>query len=187
MAKTVATFPTLTTKRLNMRRVEPRDAIALHTCFGDHEAMRFWNIPASTAVRDTEKITAWLGKTSSPYDHFAWAIVDRSNDQCVGMVNYHHREARDRRLEIGYIVARKHQGKGIGTEAVQALLDYCTDKLDVHRVDALIHPDNIASIRLVKRLGFRCEGGPLTDYWRLGDRYLSVMIYARINLGVTTL
>ncbi|HLQ93590.1 MAG TPA: GNAT family protein, partial [Xanthobacteraceae bacterium] len=77
--------------------------------------------------------------------------------------------------------------KGIGTEAVQALLDYCTDKLDVHRVDALIHPDNIASIRLVKRLEFRCEGGPLTDYWRLGDRYLSVMIYARINLGVTTL
>jgi ribosomal-protein-alanine N-acetyltransferase len=45
-------------------------------------------------------------------------------------------------------------------------------------VHALIHPDNAASIRLVMRLGFRCEGGPLRDYWRVGDEYASVMMYA---------
>jgi RimJ/RimL family protein N-acetyltransferase len=41
----------------------------------------------------------------------------------------------------------------------------------------LIHPNNAASIALAKRLGFRCEGGPLRDYWRVGDGYLSVMMY----------
>src|SRR5215471_17651927 len=50
-----------------------------------------------------------------------------------------------------------------------------------HRIEALIHPDNVASMRLVDRLGFHCEGGPLRDYWRVGDGYASVMIYARIN------
>lgn len=53
--------------------------------------------------------------------------------------------------------------------------------LEVHRVDALIHPDNIASIRLVERLGFRCKGGPLTDYWCIGDKFLSVMVYALVR------
>ena len=48
----------------------------------------------------------------------------------------------------------------------------------MHRIEALIHPDNAASIRLVERLGFRCEGGPLRDRWRRGEGYLSVMMYA---------
>ena len=183
MAKSAQSFPALTTRRLNLRRVEARDAPALHACFGDLDAMQFWNFPASRTMGDTEKILTWLSKTSSPYDHLAWAISERSNDQCIGMVNYNRRDARNRRLEIGYIVARKHQRNGIGSEAVQALLDYCAEKLSVHRLDALIHPDNTASIRLVERLGFHCEGGPLTDYWCVDGRFLSVMIYARINPG----
>src|SRR5258708_31880718 len=99
MAKSAQSFPALTTRRLNLRRVEPRDAAALHACFGDLEAMQFWNFPASTTMGDTEKVLAWLSKTSSPYDHLAWAIAERSKDQCIGMVNYHHRDARNRRLE----------------------------------------------------------------------------------------
>ncbi len=51
----------------------------------------------------------------------------------------------------------------------------------------MIRPDNIPSIRLVEprcegglveRFGFRCEGSPLTDYWCVGNKYLSVMVFA---------
>ena len=94
------------------------------------------------------------------------------------MVNYHHREAHNRRLEIGYILAPAQQGRGLMTEAMQAILAHCFEELAVRRVQALIHPDNAASIRLAERLGFRCDGGPLRDYWRVGDGFLDVMIYA---------
>ena len=53
----------------------------------------------------------------------------------------------------------------------------------MHRVQALIHPDNAASIRLAEGLGFRCEGGPLRDYWRIGDRYAGVMMYGLLAGG----
>jgi ribosomal-protein-alanine N-acetyltransferase len=59
------------------------------------------------------------------------------------------------------------------TEAVRALLVYGFHALS----EALIHPQNSASIRLVQRLGFRCEGGALGDGWRADDRYISVMMY----------
>jgi ribosomal-protein-alanine N-acetyltransferase len=45
----------------------------------------------------------------------------------------------------------------------------------------MISPDNHASIRLVERLGFRREGGPLRDYWRVGEQYTSVLIFALID------
>ncbi len=178
MAKPGDAFPTLLTQRLRLRRFEPRDAAGLHACFGDPEAMRFWDFPTCKTMAETEKALAWLGKTTSPYERLAWAVADRAKDRCIGMLNYHHREARNKRLELGYIVARSHQGRGLGTEATRAVLDYCVGTLGAHRVHALIHPDNRASIKLAERLGFRCEGGPLTDYWCVAGRYVDAMLYA---------
>ena len=67
-------------------------------------------------------------------------------------------QARNAKLEIGYILAPAKQGRGLMTEALEALLAYCFEELAVHRVEALIHPDNAASIRLLENTGFVREG-----------------------------
>ncbi|MBO0765284.1 MAG: GNAT family N-acetyltransferase [Hyphomicrobiaceae bacterium] len=178
MARASDDFPVLTTERMRLRLVEPRDATGLHACFGDPQAMRFWDFPPCGTMAQTVRIMRWLARTTSPHDHLGWAVADKRRDRCFGMVCYHHREPRNKRLEIGYIIAPAHQGRGMGTEAVRAVLDYCTGTLGAHRVHALIHPENHRSMQLVERLGFHCEGGPLTDYWRVGDSYRSAMLYA---------
>jgi ribosomal-protein-alanine N-acetyltransferase len=183
MPKAANNFPTLTTRRLKLRHFEPRDVEGLHDCLGNAEAMRYWNVPASKTLAETQKVPLWLAKTSSPYDHLAWAVADRGTDRCIGMVSYHHREAGNRRLEIGYCIAPGHQRRGFATEAVGAVIGYCTGTLGVHRIEAMIHTENVASMRLVERLGFRCEGGPLRDYWCVGGRYASVMVYALVDGG----
>jgi ribosomal-protein-alanine N-acetyltransferase len=178
MPKSDDDFPVLTTPRLRLRLVEPSDAAGLHACFGDLEAMRFWDFPPFETTAETERVMRWLARTTSPHDHLGWAVADKRRDRCLGMVCYHHREPRHRRLELGYIIAPAHQGRGIGVEAVRAVLEYCTGTLGAHRVHALIHPENRRSIELAERLGFRCEGGPLTDYWRVGAGYRDAMLYA---------
>ena len=70
------------------------------------------------------------------------------------MVNYHHRERAIAGLEIGYILRPEWHGRGLMSEAVQALMSHCVDNLKTHRIAAIIHPDNAPSIRLVTRLGF---------------------------------
>jgi ribosomal-protein-alanine N-acetyltransferase len=169
--------PTLSAKRLRLRQFEPRDVEALHACFGDPGAMRYWNFPPCETEAESARWVKILSNNKSPYAFMAWAVADKRSDRCIGMVNYHHREAHNRRLEVGYILAPAKQGRGLMTEAMRALLDYCFAELAAHRVQALIHPDNAASIRLAQRLGFRCEGGPLRDYWRIGEAYASVMMY----------
>jgi ribosomal-protein-alanine N-acetyltransferase len=179
MAKTAA-FPELTTRRLRLRRFQTGDVDGLHACFGDPEAMRFWNTPPNRSPEQTARWVQALAKAKSPHTWLGWAVAEKRSDRCIGMVNYHHREPRNRKLEIGYILAPARQGKGLMTEALQAMLGYCFEQLDVHRVEALIQPDNAASIRLAIRLGFLLEGGPLRDYWRVGKSYRSTMMYARL-------
>jgi len=174
-------YPELTTQRLRLRLFEARDTDGLHACFGDSEAMRYWNFPACQSKAETARWVKILARATSPHSYQAWAVAEKRSDRCIGMVNYHHREAHNRRLEIGYILAPSHQRQGLMTEALQALVTYCFDELRTHRIEAMISPDNRASIKLVERLGFQREGGPLRDYWRVGEEYRSVLVYGLID------
>ena len=54
MAKTSQTFPTLATKRFQLRPFAARDLQGLHAYFGDADAMRSWNFPACNSQAETE-------------------------------------------------------------------------------------------------------------------------------------
>ena len=181
MARSPKAFPELVTKRLRLRRLEQRDLDGLHACIGDPIAMRYWDRPVSENPAATAKALQWMSKSSSPYTYLVWAVARKTDDTCIGMVNYHNREARQGRLDVGYVIAPKHQRHGYGREALGALVAYCFETLDVHRVQALIQPENATSIALVESLGFRLEGGPLLDHVLVGDRYASVMVYAHVK------
>jgi RimJ/RimL family protein N-acetyltransferase len=96
------------------------------------------------------------------------------------MINYFRRDLRERRVEVGWLILPAAQGKGYMTEAGRALLRYLIDTLGVHRVEALIRPENKPSAALARRLGFRLEGGPLRDRWLVDGQWHGVMLYGLI-------
>lgn len=64
-------------------------------------------------------------------------------------------------VEIGYGLAGPSRGQGLGTRAVRALVGWLANRPDVHQVIAYVDQDNLASRRLLERLGFlvdRVEG-----------------------------
>ncbi len=63
-----------------------------------------------------------------------------------------------RAAHIGYWVDRDHAGKGIIPTAVALASDHCWQGLGLHRVEINIRPENVASCRVVEKLGFRLEG-----------------------------
>ena len=166
------------TRRLRLRRFEARDRDGLHACFGDPESMRYWDSPATKTPAETARWVRKLAKATTPEQSLAWAVAERKSDTCIGMVDYHHRAARHHRVEVGYILAPRARGRGLMAEALRALLGHCFDALEIHRVEAMIHPDNTRSVRVVERLGFRREGGPLRERWRVGDTWQSADIFS---------
>lgn len=59
---------------------------------------------------------------------------------------------------IGYFLDKKHNGKGYTTEAVQLLVNYAFNGLNLHRIEAGVMPHNLASIRVLEKAGFHKEG-----------------------------
>ena len=70
--------------------------------------------------------------------------------------------------EIGFTLATAHQGRGYGVEAASAVVDDLVDRLGVHRVVAELSPENVASARLLERLGMTFEHLAEKSFWWRG-------------------
>lgn len=64
----------------------------------------------------------------------------------------------DHRAELGYWLGREYWGQGYGTEAVTAAIDFGFDALGLHRIFATHIQRNVASARVLKKVGFKREG-----------------------------
>jgi len=68
--------------------------------------------------------------------------------------------------QVGYWVDQRWAGHGIIPMAVALAVDYCFDVMGLHRMEIAIRPENVKSLRVVEKLGFRPEG--------LRPRYLHI-------------
>jgi ribosomal-protein-alanine N-acetyltransferase len=179
MARAPKTAPTLETERLRLRAFRPADLKALHALYGDAANLQYWGTDPSPSLDETRRIMRWH-VAYHPFQYVLWAIEEKKGKRLIGMINYHRRDMRERRVEMGWIIAPDRQGKGLMTEAAQALLRYLIDRLKVHKVEALIRRENKPSAALARRLGFRLEGGPIRDRWWVGGKWHSVMLYGLV-------
>src|ERR1035438_3090397 len=63
-----------------------------------------------------------------------------------------------RSAQVGYCVDEAQAGRGVTPTALAMALDHCFFVVGLHRVEASIRPENVASRRVVEKLGFREEG-----------------------------
>jgi ribosomal-protein-alanine N-acetyltransferase len=171
--------PVLRTDRLTLRPLLEDDAAGLHQAFGDPAAMRFWDASPARDVAETATRIA-RSRSADPQFHMAFAALTEDTGDFVGMVNYHARRPLARHLAVGWILVPRCQHQGLMHEAMQALLAYCFESLDTHRVEAEIEPENAASIRLAERLGFRREG-LLRDRMFVAGEARSVLMFALLR------
>ena len=169
----------LHTPRLLLRRLTEADAPALHTAFGDPEAMRYWDAPPARDLAETTSRVRGSRAIGTDF-HAGFAVVRCADGLVVGMVNYHARNAEARRLAVGWITVRRFWRQGVMREAVPALLDHCFTTLETHRIEARIEPANVPSIRLAESLGFACEG-LMRDWMVVGGEPRSACLYALLR------
>jgi RimJ/RimL family protein N-acetyltransferase len=174
-----ASVPDLATNRLRLRPLTLQDAPAAHQAFGDPTTMTFWDAPHSIDVAETERrIRQW--HIGDPASRTAWAVLTRTDDRFIGMVNYYARLPMFRRLAVGWILLPGFQGQGYMQEAAGALLAHCFGQLDTHRIEAEIHQGNTRSARLAERLGFQREA-LLQDRLFVAGRPRSTYMYALLR------
>jgi ribosomal-protein-alanine N-acetyltransferase len=172
--------PVLNSRRLCLRPLAAQDAVSLHALYSDSEAMRFMDCAPSQHVADTAKRLEILLYVL-PIWHATWVLVERSSDAVIGLVNYHHREIWNQRLEIGFAMRRASWRQGFMREAVATLIDYCLGSLAMHRIESTVNLGNVSAVRLLEGLGFRREGGPMRERQRVGSEFRDLSMFGLLR------
>jgi ribosomal-protein-alanine N-acetyltransferase len=81
---------------------------------------------------------------------------------------------------LGYGIAKKHEGKGLMSEAVCGVISYAFEELNIHRIMANHLPSNERSASLLKRLGFVREG-LAKDYLFIGGAWRDHVLNSLTN------
>lgn len=165
-----------------LRRAGPDDAALIVGWRGEASARRFQPLrPAS--VDDVRALLAQQAKrTVDPrlVGDTYW-IVEAGREP-IGRVSLADINREHGRAEVGCLIGERHQGRGYGTAALRALDTLALDPgtIDLWRLEALVAVGNVASRRMVERVGFRCEG-TARAYWRLDGEWTDVARYALLR------
>lgn len=130
--------------------------------WGDPEVMAY-----SDGTLEREQVEALIARNGEPGRDIAlWALVESATREVIGycgLTRYGDIGGRPE-IEVGYRLARSCWGRGLATEAVQAVCQHASGSLGCTRLVALVDPDNRASARVARKAGFRYE----KDAWLPG-------------------
>lgn len=143
--------PVLASARLRLRPRRIEDADALYAAMRDSAVMHFWSRPPYATP---EEARADFAREAPEWRN--WAITLAGDDRAIGFVAAGEKR-QGKVVELGYLLAPEHQGRGVAREALTLVIDRLFAEGN-RRVFADTDPDNAASRALLEALGFTLEG-----------------------------
>lgn len=153
----------LTGQKCSLRTFTPSDAKALAKLLADNKF--FWSTYEPlhrdefyTEETQYKKILESLQLLQSNRE-FSFGIFDYGSQQLIGHISlYSVKRLPYSSCFVGYSIDERFAGRGITTEAVRLVLEFGFQTLNIHRIEAYVAPQNLASVRVLEKSGFVREG-----------------------------
>ena len=150
--------PIIETKRLILREVTPDDALDMYDYLSDEDVVKHMGLTPAQSVEDAMNEIEWYHLIKKEGTGIRWGITLKDSGKVIGSCGYLNMQPKHYRAEVGFELSKNHWGKGIASEALEAVIKYGFTHYQLERIEALIEPANIQSQKLVGKQGFAKEG-----------------------------
>ncbi|MGC8481383.1 MAG: GNAT family N-acetyltransferase [Acidimicrobiales bacterium] len=158
--------------RVVLRALTPDDIPALYDYHSRASVHRylFSNVPDEASFRRQVMKDGWDSpKLEVDNDVLRLGVIRREGEVLVGDVMLRLLSVQHRRVELGWIIHPEYQGHGYATEAAHLLIHYAFEIRGMHRVVARIDSRNLASRKVIERLGMTHESHLRANLWVHGE------------------
>lgn len=149
----------ISTRHLIIRQLSLADLSDFHSYRSNVEIAKYQGFDVMTIYQAEEFIKdnalKFFGKAG---EWIQYGIEDNKTKQLIGDCAIKLNPNDTRIAEIGITISHLEQKKGYATEVLMGILTFLFETKGIHRIVALVDAENIASINLMKRVGFRQEG-----------------------------
>lgn len=174
----------LQTTRLRLREIEEEDWRVFHTLHSDREVIRYIPLDLPTEGESQERVARQIEDARrQPRRYYDFAVVDRTQEVVIGwcQLSWHndvwnYLKGETDRAELSYVLHRGSWGQGIATEVAQRLLQFAFEEMDTHHIFATCLPTNIASWRVLEKIGMKHDWH-LRRYLWIRDGWHDSLLY----------
>ena len=167
-----APFRELETQHLRLRALRREDAADYFSRLAGSEAVTRYML--FSPHRDISESVSSVEKTLRRYREgncYRWCITERKNDRLIGVIDLLRLDPERDTCSFAYMLGQAYWGRGYGTEALKAVLDFAFEDLQVREVTADHMAENKASGAVMRKAGMEYVGTEYGKYEKNGQRY----------------
>jgi len=146
--------PQKTTPRLILRAFNLADAEAFHRILCEEGILRYFPSSEPPPLERVEKFISRQGEHWSQHGYGLWALESRATGDLVGRSGLQYLPETGE-TEVDFILGRAYWNQGLASEAGKTALDFGFDELALEEIIGLVHPENLASRRVLEKIGMR--------------------------------
>lgn len=148
-------IPSLATRRLLLRPLQPADVSVVFALRSDEAALRYLSRPKCESEAEASMFIEQITEGCQQGRWLYWAVAERVHNAAIGTICLWNLNPELAQAEIGYELLRSRQRQGLMQEAAAAVIGYGFAALELRKLLAYSHEENEPSRRLLLRLGFR--------------------------------
>ncbi len=149
------------TKRLVLRNWTDADGDALFEILREPEVVRYIADGKPFTFEKVREFLVWAKNYELENGFCRWKVCEKVSGEIIGSCGFARLPNMDE-IELGYLFAPKYWGRGFATEITEAVTVYGFNKLGFREIIAMTDPENIASQKVLEKIGFTKRGLELT-------------------------
>lgn len=157
-------FPILKTKRLVLREPTMNDVLSFFEMRNNEKVRKFLDRPKET-YKEVENKMSGIIEDIKKGENILWILCTFEDSNMMGSTGFWNFDKKNHRVEIGYSLSPEYWNQGYISEANGVIIQYAFEKMKVHSIQANINPNNIASKRVLEKMGFRQEAHFTENYY----------------------
>ena len=170
-------LPTLETERLVLRKLHRKDVGDIYDYASEPEVARYmpWEYH-----RSLDDAAMFLRSQLDAYRRgqpASWGLVLKAEDRLVGAAGFGVWSLSNSKAEFGYVLGKRYWNQGLMTEAAEEIVRFGFEEMLLNRLQARAITDNIASWRVMEKIGMTYEGTERKSRFEKG-RFVDFRLYA---------
>ncbi len=145
-------YPYIHTSHLALRQLQSKDAEVLHRIYQSEDVLRYFPNPVPPPLEKIRRFIVGQQEHWEKHSYGNWGILVDGKQEIIGWAGLQYLPELDE-TEVGFLLDRLFWGKGYATEAALGSLNFGFEHFHLDHIIALVHPDNLASQRVIEKCG----------------------------------
>ena len=145
-------FPSIRTSRLMLRPLQTGDAGVLHRIYQTEGVLRYFPVSTPPSLEKLQRFIQGQQAQWETHGYGNWGVLPDGEREIIGWAGLQFLPELGE-TEVGFLLDRPFWGKGYATEAALASLRFGFENFNLDHIIALVHPDNLASRRVIEKCG----------------------------------